>query len=213
MMNMADEFILFDDVQYTRRDWRNRNKIKSPAGLHWLTIPVDVKSNFHIEIRDVKIADTKWKKKHWHAILHSYAKAKHFAEYKDAFEELYSGCTERHLSEINLRFLNYIKSVLSIDTPLKWSWEYKINSKDKNMKLIEMCIAAKAGIYISGPSAKGYIDERLFEEHHIKILWMNYENYPEYTQLFSPFEHQVSAVDLILNEGVNAKTFLKSFDK
>ena len=83
IINKVDEFILYDDVQYTRRDWRNRNKIKTPNGLHWLTIPVEVKGKYNQKIKDTIISEFNWTKKHWNAIKFNYANSKYFFEFKD----------------------------------------------------------------------------------------------------------------------------------
>ena len=101
LINKVDEFILYDNVQYTRRDWRNRNKIKTPNGLMWLTIPVEVKGNYLQKVKDTVIGNPKWNREHWQAIIHNYAKAKYFKDYKALFEDLYLGMQERYLSIIN----------------------------------------------------------------------------------------------------------------
>ena len=94
IINLVDEFILFDDVQYTKRDWRNRNRIKTKQGLMWLTIPVMLKNRYFQKINETRISDTKWNRKHWSTISHNYSKAKYFKVYKEQFEELYLGCNE-----------------------------------------------------------------------------------------------------------------------
>ena len=82
MINMVDEFILYDDCQFTKRDWRNRNKIKTPNGSQWLTIPVDVKGKYQQKIKDTVVSDPEWSKKHWTAITHNYCKASFFDNFK-----------------------------------------------------------------------------------------------------------------------------------
>ena len=114
MIDMVDEFILYDDAQYTRRDWRNRNKIKTSSGLQWLTIPVEVKGKYHQKIKDVVINHPDWTKKHWAAITHNYSKANFFKDFKSLFEELYLGCEEKYLSVINYRFIIAINQMLGI---------------------------------------------------------------------------------------------------
>lgn len=210
IINLADECILLDDVQYTRRDWRNRNLIKTASGLRWLTIPVNVKGNYKIDIRNVEVATKDWNVKHWSTIVNCYSKAGFFAEYKEFFETLYLNCLESRLSNINYRFIQQINKLLGINTPIKWSWDYSVSDKDKTNRLISICKKAGATTYISGPSAKNYIDESLFQKNGLSIYWMNYDNYPEYRQLFPPFRKEVTIIDLIFNEGRNAKLFLKS---
>jgi hypothetical protein len=210
LINSVDEFILFDDMQYTRRDWRNRNKIKTPNGLMWLTIPIQVKNKSSQKIKEAVISDPDWNRRHWKSIVHNYRKAKHFHHYKDLFEELYLGCDEKFLSQINYRFLTAICSLLGIKTTLSWSMDYHlINGKTE--RLIDLCKQTGATTYISGPTAKGYIDEELFRTEDITLQYMDYTGYVEYTQLFPPFEHKVSIIDLIFNMGSDAPKYMESF--
>lgn len=210
IINSVDEFIIYDNMQYTRRDWRNRNLIKTSNGLLWLTIPVEVKGKFLQKIRETKISDTQWAKKHWNTIMHNYSKAKYFKDYKDTFAELYLQNTDLYLSDINYKFIKTINEILNIKTSIKWSWEYKVEGNSAE-QLINLCKQADANIYLSGPAAKDYIQETKFEKEGIKLIWMDYSSYPEYYQLFPPFLHGVSVLDLIFNEGLNAHKFMKSF--
>jgi len=210
LINMVNEFILYDDMQYTKRDWRNRNKIKTPQGLKWLTIPVDVKGKYYQKINDTKISDTKWGEKHWVQIVQNYKKTPYFKEYKELFEELYLNSNEKYLSQINYKFIIKINEILGIDTNIRWSSEFDLVD-DKNERLLGICKDCSADIYISGPAAKGYLDEKLFKEESLKVEWMDYNGYPEYSQLHTPFEHGVTILDLIFNEGSNTTKFMKSF--
>lgn len=208
IINHVDEFILFDDVQYTRRDWRNRNRIKTPNGLVWLTIPVEVKGRYNQKINETRIANPKWAKKHWATISQNYAKAPYFKEYESLFSAFYLNLVEEtYLSQVNYQFIKCINAILGITTILSWSSDYDL-VEGKNERLIELCKQAKATEYISGPAAKGYIDEELFQKENIQLTWMDYIGYPVYHQLFPPFEHGVSVLDLIFNEGPNAMKFM-----
>jgi hypothetical protein len=212
LINMVDEFVIYDDVQYTRRDWRNRNLIKTPQGLLWLTIPVEVKGKYYQTIKDTVISEKKWPKKHWTAISINYLKSKYYREYKEFFEKLYLDCNEKYLSEINYKFIKAINKLLGIKTNISRSSDYSLTN-GKTERLVDICIQSKATEYISGPAAKDYIDEKLFLENGINLTWMDYSNYPIYNQLYPPFEHGVSIVDLIFNEGINAHRFMKSFNR
>lgn len=212
LINMVDEFILYDDMQYTRRDWRNRNIIKTSHGLFWLTIPVLVKGKFLQKIKETEISNPNWNNEHWKTIMLSYTKAPYFLQYKDFFEELYAKCTFKYLSEINYYFLTAICKQLGINTKIKWSDEY-ILAPGKTERLVDICKQAGATEYLSGPSAKNYIDSTLFEKANIKLTFMEYNNYPEYNQLYPPFEHGVSIVDLILQTGEDAAKYMKSFKR
>lgn len=210
LINSVDEFILYDDVQYTRRDWRNRNKIKTSQGIQWLTIPVEVKGKYIQKINETKISDAKWGKKHWRRICQNYIKSKHFCDYKEIFEELYLNSEEEYLSKINYKFIKTINNILGINTKIGFSSDYELID-GQTERLINICKQAKAAEYISGPAAKMYIYEPLFQKENIKLTWMDYNNYEEYEQLYPPFDHYVSILDLIFNEGSNAVKFMKSF--
>lgn len=210
MINMVDEFIFYDEVQYTKNDWRNRNKIKTPQGIQWLTIPVR-QENLEQKIKDTKISDKKWNIKHWRTISQNYSKAKYFKDYKDIFEELYLTCDEEYLSEINYKFITTINEILEIKTKLRWSSEFKLVD-GQTEKLLGICKDCNADIYLSGPAAKDYFDEELARKENIKVEWMDYSGYNEYEQLHPPFEHGVTILDLIFNEGPNATKFMKSFE-
>jgi len=211
MINMVDEFILYDDMQYTRRDWRNRNKIKTPNGLIWLTIPVEVKGKYFQKISETKVNEKDWAKKHWQSITHNYSKSKYFKEYKDVFEELYLNCHEEYLSQINYKFIVAINKILGIKTKIRWSSEFKLVD-GQTEKLLGICKDCDTDIYLSGPAAKDYFDEELARKENIKVEWMDYSGYKEYEQLHSHFEHGVTILDLIFNEGPNATKFMKSFE-
>lgn len=212
MINMVDEFILYDDMQYTKRDWRNRNKIKTQKGLEWLTIPVEVKGKYFQKINETKVSEKSWAKKHWQTIVHNYSKAKYFKEYKDIFEELYLSCDEEYLSQINYKFIVAINNILEIKTKLRWSSEFELVD-GQTEKLLGICKDCKADIYLSGPAAKDYFDMELAKKENIKVEWMDYSGYREYNQLFGEFEHGVSVLDLIFNEGSGAKEFISSLKK
>ena len=212
LINLVDEFVLFDDMQYTRRDWRNRNLIKTRDGLKWLTIPVAVKGNYFQTIKDTRISDPGWARKHWESIVHSYSKAQHFAAYRELFEALYLESQESFLSQINYAFLTAICKILGINTRITWSMEYT-SVEGKTERLVNICKQAGATTYISGPAARDYIDETLFIAEGISLEYIDYSSYPDYRQLFPPFEHGVSVIDLIFNEGASAPNYMKSFSR
>lgn len=209
MINSVDEFILYDEVQYTKNDWRNRNKIKTPNGVQWITIPVFQKS-LEQSIHETKVSDMKWARKNWNTLVANYSKAPHFNKYKGFFEELYLNCNSEYLSDINFSFINCINTILNIKTELLWSRDLELEG-DKNERLIQVCKKRNATHYLSGPAAKDYLDTKLFEENGITVEWMNYSGYKEYEQLFPPFEHGVSVLDLIFNTGDDAPSYMKSF--
>ncbi|HUJ73553.1 MAG TPA: WbqC family protein [bacterium] len=210
LINMVDEFILYDDAQYTRRDWRNRNKIMTRNGVEWLTIPVEVKGKYHQAIKDTRISEPDWNKRHWATLLHTYGKVRYFSEYRSLFEPLYLECAEERLSRINHRFLVAICNLLGVRTRISWSMDYTL-VEGRSERLLSICQQAGATRYISGPAARAYLDEELFRRAQVEVEWMDYSGYPEYQQLHEPFEHGVSILDLLFHQGPQATAFMKSF--
>lgn len=207
----VDEFILFDDRQFTRRDWRNRNKIKTAQGVQWLTIPVQVKGRYHQRIDETLVRDADWSALHWRMLAGSYGRAACFAELAPVVEGLYSSvAAEAHLSLINRVFIEAIAGLLGIRTGITLSTDYEgVGSKTE--RLVSLCVAAGASAYLSGPSGQAYIVPEQFEEAGIALEYMDYSGYPEYPQLYPPFEHAVSILDLLFNVGVDhAADFMKA---
>ena len=208
IIGSVDAFVLYDDMQYTKNDWRNRNKIKTQNGLQWLSIPVRQES-LHQKINETKITDPKWNINHWRSISQSYAKAPFFKVYKERFEALFLEEKSEYISEINRHFIEAINGMLGITTKIYDSREFVL-AKGKSERLLALCQELGATTYLSGPAARDYLDEKIFRDAGMNVEWMDYSGYAEYHQLFPPFEHGVSVIDLILNEGENAKNFLKS---
>ncbi len=210
IINKADIFVIGDDVQYTHGDWRNRNKIKTFTGLKWISIPIQVKGKTDQKICAAEVVDDKWRTKHWQAIYNNYHKTTYFDAYSKLFERLYLEGNQVYLSQINHAFILLICKIMGIQTIIRNSDEFNV-SGEKSDRLINICKACDASHYISGPAAKSYLNESLFVKNKIKLEWMDYADYPEYTQLYNGFEHEVSIIDLIFNEGPDAIKFLKSY--
>jgi hypothetical protein len=209
---LADEFVIYDDMQYTRSDWRNRNLIKTQQGLKWLTIPVQVKGKFSQKINETKVSDKSWNKAHWNSIKENYKKAAHFKTYKDFFENLYLTVDFDYLTDINCHFLTQIGSLLNIETNFRFSSSFELK-EERTERLVAICTELGGTDYYSGPAAKAYMNEALFEVANVNVHYLDYSNYPEYTQAFPPFEHGVSIIDLLFNEGENAVNYLKNTPK
>jgi hypothetical protein len=209
-INTVDHFIIYDDMQYTRRDWRNRNKIKTKDGLLWLTIPVEVKGKYFQKINETVVSDPKWGSQHWKTIQFNYSKAPFFKDYKDAFEEFYLNNEKKFLTEINYALISIINRILGINTEITFSSDYEL-AEGKTERLVDLCKKVGATDYYSGPAAQAYMDESLFEKEDIKVHYFDYSGYPVYNQLFGDFAHDVSVIDLIFNEGPDAAKYMKSF--
>lgn len=208
LINSSDIFIIYDEVQYTKNDWRNRNKIKTRHGIKWLTI--DVNHSMNQKISEISVSNPNWRIKHWKTICQNYSKVKYFNDYKAIFNELYLGSNEKNLSYINQVFIKKIIDILGIKTKILNSKDFELK-EGKQERLIDLLKKVNATTYISGPSAKEYINENLFYQENIQLEWMEYSEYKEYKQLYPPFNHNVSIIDLIFNEGPYSKKFMKSF--
>jgi hypothetical protein len=213
LINLADEFIFFDDRQYTKRDWRNRNRIKTSVGTRWLSIPVQVKGRYLQRIDETFVDGTDWRRRHWETIRHQYMAAPYFGQFADRVEELYSGdADERRLSAVNRRFIEGICEFLGIGTTLSWSTDYRPVG-ERTERLLSLCLQSGATTYLSGPSAHAYLEEDRFEAEGIEVSYMNYDGYPEYEQPYPPFDHEVTILDLLFCTGPKASSYMKSFSR
>jgi hypothetical protein len=208
LIRASDEFILLDDVQFTKSDWRSRNRIKTKDGLMWLSIPVHTKGRYLQTIADTTIAESTWSRRHWRTIRGAYAKAPFFEAYAPPFAELYERPVSDRLSEVNHSFIVAVCQALGVTTPIRWSSQYQ-PCEGRNERLIDLCVKSGASEYLSGPSARGYIDERAFAAAGISVRFADYHDYPEYPQPYPPFEHAVSALDLLFCAGPRARDLLK----
>ena len=204
----VDEFILYDDMQYTRRDWRNRNQIKTPEGVQWLTVPVLVRGKYHQKIRETKIADLGWAAAHWRSLEQNYRRAPHFSEIAIWLEPLYLSETFTHISQLNRRLIEAVCNYLEIKTRITNSWDYGL-SEGKTERLASLCVQANGAEYISGPAAKGYVDETVFSDLGIKLTWFDYSGYAEYPQLWGEFSHGVTILDLLFNCGKASPRYMR----
>jgi len=208
LIRAVDEFVLYDEVQYTKNDWRNRNRIKTQAGVKWLSIPVR-QERLEQKISETRVADSRWAAQHWKSIAGNYARAPHFNRYAEMVETWYSQAAACELlSDINALFIRAICATLGITTHITSSRDYEL-ADDRVERLVGICKQASADTYLSGPAARGYLDETCFTEVGMHVEWMSYDGYPEYPQLFPPFEHGVTILDLLFNVGPEHAAFMK----
>ena len=209
IINSVDLFILYDDVQFSKNDFRNRNTIYPRGGLQWLTIPVKLSGRFGQRICDVEISDAGWAAKHLRSILEGYARAPFLASYRDWLRGLYESTSETRLSDVNHRFLTAICEQLGIATPIVWSMDYATEGA-KGDRLLALLHSVGATDYVSGPKARAYLDVEAFRRAGVEVQFCDYSRYPEYPQLATPFEHHVSILDLLLNKGPETIQFMQS---
>jgi len=208
MIAAVDEFVLYDDMQYTRRDWRNRNQIKTPQGLQWLTVPVKVKGRYFQTIKETEIDGMDWAKLHWKSLCQNYRRAKYFDAMAQELEPLYLQTEYTHLSQLNRELIEWVCSQLGIKTIITNSCNYKL-IEGKTERLVELCCQVGGTEYISGPAAHGYIDENIFKKNGVKLTWFDYAGYPKYPQLWGEFINTVTILDLLFNCGNEAPRYMR----
>jgi len=206
LLAAVDEFVLYDDVQYTRNDWRNRNIIKTPHGPQWLTVPVG--ESTHRAIKDVSIADPECGHAHWKRLGRNYARARHFPQVAEWLRPLYCDSPWRSLSDVNQRLIRSICDTLGITTHISRSSDYRLDG-DRNERLIGLCRQAGASTYVSGPSAAAYLDVDAFRDAGMDVCWYDYAGYPDYPQLWGSFVDNASILDLLFNCGAEAPRYMK----
>jgi hypothetical protein len=209
LIHRSDVFVFYDDVQYDKHGWRNRNRIKTPSGTQWLTIPVSSKGNVPngLLISEARITWTQdWSKKHAMTLRHCYHKAPFFAEYSPMIEAFYA-------TQPDLLVDFTIETTLALAKALGMANKRFVRSSElgvsgaRTERLIRVLEKVSATHYISGPSAKAYLDESLFREANIGLEYMVYD-YPEYEQLYPPYDPNVSVIDLLFMKGAAAPDYI-----
>ena len=206
LIDEVDLFIFLEDVQYSRGTWRNRNRIKTAHGLMWLTVPVHHKA--YTVIQDVEIDHRRnWVDKHLGSLRQHYGKAPYFGHYCQPIFDLLASRMST-ISQLNVALTREIMRMLSITTPTRLSSEFAATGR-KDERVVSLLRSAGATEYLSGPTAKGYIDPHRFERAGIRLAYKTYD-YGDYPQLYGPFEGAVSVVDLLFNCGPRSRSYLKS---
>ncbi len=206
----TDLFIIHDDLQYTKGDWRNRNRIKTARGVEWITVPVHYRSTSQL-IEETPIDySTPWARRMLNRIRESYRSAPCFEPYFSELSELLTG-PAASISELNLRLLHWVCRALAIDTPIRMSGEFHPQGT-KTERLIGILTQVNASTYLSGPAAAAYLIPEMFEQAGIRLEYKQY-NYPEYEQLYPPFVLTVSVIDLLFMKGGEARYHLENKEK
>jgi hypothetical protein len=207
IMQQVDLFIFHDDLQYTKGDWRNRNQIKTPQGLQWLTVPVGTSERRLIN--EVALpADRAWAARHWRALRQHYEAAPFFDQYADFLSEMYARVPWQTLSELNQFLCRTIaRDWLGIHPEFAQSTDFGPRGQ-RLERVISVLHNAGADSYVSGPAAKAYIEEAQFEAANIELIYQDYSGYPEYPQFYPPFTHTVTILDLLFHTGPAAPDYI-----
>lgn len=207
LIGRCDEYVIFDRMQYVKRHWHNRNRIKTGNGVEWLTIPVVTKGRFEQPIDEVEI-EKAWAEKHWRALELAYRRAPFFDSLAPAVKSWYESADKQILlTDVNEIFLRRVAELLGVTTRFTRDRAYP-SSGVKTERLLSIARAAGADRYLSGPSARDYFDEALFAAAGIATEWMSYDGYREYPQLHGGFEQAVTVLDLLFNTGPEAPRYL-----
>lgn len=207
-MARADVFVYLDDVQYTRRDWRNRNRIRTANGWMWLTVPVLSRGRFEQSIKDTRIDPSPvWKSKHLAALRHNYARAPFFDHYFNELSAVY-GREHAFLAELCYDLNDYLLRALGIEVELRRASEIRVEGK-KAERILSLCQAMGADQYLTGDLARDYLDAGAFERAGIELAYQNYVH-PEYRQQYSGFVSHLSVLDLLFNVGPRSLEILSS---
>ncbi len=207
----VDEFLIFDEVQYTRRDWRNRNKIIVQGAPSWLTIPVKSKGRFDGPIDEMEVAGHSWAETHWKTIAHAYGKSDYFSLYQPTLQSTYEKAASLALlTEVNELFLRALAGILDIRTTIARSREVPRFTQSPTERLVEVCLSRGATQYLSGPAARTYIEIDKFERGGIELRYADYSGYPGYDQKSDVFEHGVSVLDTLMRCGPGTRGHLKA---
>ena len=205
----ADVFMFYDDVQYDKHGWRNRNRVKTANGTIWLTIPVRARGNVveNTPINEIRCASKDWGRKHWATLRQSYGKAPHFERYAPLLEEFFAREDDR-LAELTIDLTLRLAGELGIErTRFVRSSAFSGIEGAATDRLIALVRAVGADHFISGPTARAYIDEGKLKHARITLEYMRYE-YPEYQQLHPPYDGFVSVLDLLFMKGASAGDFI-----
>lgn len=207
-MSKCDIFVYLDDVQYTKNDWRNRNRIKTQKGIQWLTVPITYK--FGQKIKEVLINNAApWSKKHLQALRTWYNKSNFFKMYSVEIEGILT--KERtFLVDLDIEIIQWIKEKLGLKCRTVLSSELSIGAEGKQLRLIEICKVLGCNCFYEGKSGNQYIDIKLFEAHDITIEFQEY-HHPYYNQLWlmeQGFISHLSIIDLFFNHGPDSLDIL-----
>lgn len=205
-MDKSDIFVFIDDVQYKRREYQNRNRIKTSQGRQWLTVPVA--DRYLQKINEVPINNTvDWRKKHLHALELNYKRAPYFEELMPRFREFYRQGWQT-LSQLNIACVLLLKDMLKIRAEVRISSEMEGLSDDPNGRLIDICRKLGSVTYLAGRDGRNYMDLKMFEDAGINVLFQEF-SHPVYPQLFDGFEYFMSVIDLLFNYGNNSLEIIR----
>jgi hypothetical protein len=207
-LRRADLFVLLDDVQFSKGDFQNRNRVKGSTGVQWLTVPIV--HAFPQEISEVEIAGADWREKHWKTLVSCYARAPYFESFSASFESFYQQ-PRKKLGELNIAAIELLANVFGIQTKCVRASELNVGGQKSDL-VLNICQTVGASAYYSGRAGSTYLDRDSFARAGIRIEVQNF-NHPTYEQLFTQkqgFVPNLSAVDLLFNRGATGLDLITS---
>lgn len=211
LINSVDAFVFLENVQYTKQDWRNRNRIQTPQGTHWLSIPILAMEPEHNLILDARFAERSWQEQHLATIRRSYARAPYFAEIFPEFAQVVESLSQSSLSELNIGLIRHLCQHLGIDAKTFVSTEFP-DSADPTVRILNICLALGATTYLSSAKAKTYLNEEMFTRHGIAVEWFEFGPYARYEQVWGHNDDALSILDTIFNVGLDASRVFKKLE-
>lgn len=208
LIHRVDVFVFYDDVQYTKKDWRSRNYIPTKNGPLMLSVPVITKGKFDQLVCEAQIDPASdWQQKHLRTLELNYSKAPYFERYQPLLQDFYVDHQWENLSQMNVYMTKVIAKELGITTEFVYGPDLDCHGNKNGEKVIKICQKLGCDSFINGPASKAFMDESLFQEAGVQLSYMTYQ-YPKYKQRVYPFNHQVSVLDLLFNEGPNAPYYI-----
>lgn len=210
MIAAADVFVVYDHVQFVKKSWHHRNRIKDSNGELTLTLSTK-KAPIKTPLYQTELS-TEYQKtltEHWRSISHAYKKATYFGKYSDSLQEMYLA-EYSSLTDLTVSFIRYFCNHLNITTPFVTSSSFSLDKSEVNMtkRVIELCQKSNISSLYDAHGAKALIDTNLFYSNKINISFQNYQH-PTYSQLFGDFLPNMSVLDLLLNEGPDSLEIIK----
>lgn len=197
LIGRCDAYIIYDTAAFSKGKWHNRNRIKCPQGHGWLSIPVKTAGRLGQALEEVTVADTTWAEQHWSRLRAAYARTPFFGAESTAVRDLYEQLAlEPRLSRINEGFIRWLTHRLALNTQIRRDREFAFEG-DRTERLMELCKSVGATNYLSGPSARRYLEVEALERAGVLVEWMTYGPYPEYPQQHGQFDHHVSILDTL----------------
>lgn len=204
---ISQHFILLDDVQFIRRGWQHRDRIKGKNGQIWLTLGLH-KGDYHQLINQVALSeDPKWIEDNLNLLRECYAKAEFFAEVFPRVAAIYHAGHHR-MMDFNCALLDLAMEYFDISVPISRSSEYGI-AATSSARLLALTQAKGGDTYLTGTGSRDYLDEEMFRAAGVRVMWQDFRH-PVYPQLHGDFEPMLSCLDVLFNCGRDAAKVLRS---